>query len=61
MSIIVQGVDQILEAEGIPLVRIDNPIEAEKWGLEVIQHFYLLHKSKENIQKIENNPKIWAS
>jgi hypothetical protein len=33
-------VDQILEAEGIPLVRIDNPVEAEKWGLEVSQHFY---------------------
>ncbi len=39
MNKIVQGVDQILEAEGIPLVRIDNPIEAEKWGLEVSQHF----------------------
>jgi hypothetical protein len=28
-------VDHILEAEGIPLVRIDDPTEAEKWGLEV--------------------------
>jgi hypothetical protein len=34
-------VDQILEAEGIPLVRIDNPVEAEKWGLEVSKKFYL--------------------
>jgi len=61
MLIIVQGVDQILEAEGIPLVRIDNPVEAEKWGLEVIHHFYFFHKSKENIQKIEYNPKIWST
>jgi hypothetical protein len=57
---IVQGVDQILEAEGIPLVRIDNPIEAEKWGLEVIQDFnFYIHPMK--LYKIEYNPKIWVS
>ena len=27
--------DHILEADGIPLVRIDDQQEAEKWGLEV--------------------------
>jgi hypothetical protein len=60
MSKIVQGVDQILEAEGIPLVRIDNQVEAEKWGLEVSQHFYLFIKSTK-MYKIEYSLKIWAS
>jgi hypothetical protein len=57
MNKIVQGVDQILEAEGIPLVRIDNPVEAEKWGLEVSEDFYFFINPTK-IYKIECNPKL---
>jgi len=31
-----EGVDHLLEDEGVPLVMIDDPAEADRWGLEVI-------------------------
>ena len=40
---VVQGVDHLLEEAGVHLVMIDDPAEADRWGLEVYASNYVYY------------------